>query len=143
MADYTDMELLQSQDRLWEMGTPGGATIGGKPKKRCDYTRRTRTLADYRGGPQLDEETPQITEGQRPMFGTLPTPAEQYEMSQGALNAAMNNIRRENDSRVSQRREMRRLGADYEMERLRQQGANYRANVDAEAQLIRQLLADM
>jgi hypothetical protein len=31
---------------------------------------------------------------------------------------------------VSQRREMRRLGADYEMERLRQQGANYRANVD-------------
>ena len=77
------------------------------------------------------------------MFGTLPTPGEQYAMSQGALNAAMDNIRRENDSRVSQRREMRRLGADYEMERLRQQGANYRANVDAEAQLIRQLLADM
>jgi len=74
-----------------------------------------------------------------PIFG----PAEQYEMSQGALNATMDNIRRENDSRVSQRREMRRLGADYEMERLRQQGANYRANVDAEAQLIRQLLADM
>lgn len=77
------------------------------------------------------------------MFGTLPTPAEQYEMSQGMASQAMDAIQRENDSRVSQRREMRRLGADYEMERLRQQGANYRANVDAEAQLIRQLLADM
>jgi hypothetical protein len=56
MADFTDLELLQSQDRLWEMGTPGGAFVGGKPKKRSDYGKRTRTLADYRAGDTAQRE---------------------------------------------------------------------------------------
>lgn len=77
------------------------------------------------------------------MFGTLPSPDDQYGMSQGMANQAMDAIQRENDSRVSQRREMRRMANDYEIERMRQMGANQRAQIDAEASLIRQLLADM
>jgi hypothetical protein len=82
------------------------------------------------------------TSGGSGMFG-IASPAEQYQIAQGGLNAAMGAIADENESRVNQRREMRRLGMDYEEERLRQAGANYRANVEAEASLIRQLLADM
>lgn len=77
------------------------------------------------------------------MFVPIVGPAEQAQIAGTNLGMAMKAIQRENDSRVAQRREMRRIGADYETERLRQMGANYRANVDAEAQLIRQLLADM
>jgi hypothetical protein len=74
-----------------------------------------------------------------PIFG----PAEQYAMAENANRSAMENIQRENDSRVSQRREMRRMANDYEIERMRQMGANQRSQIDAEASLIRQLLADM
>jgi len=146
MADYTDLELLQSQDRLWEMGTPGGAFVGGKPKKRSDYGKRTRTLAEYRAGEHAKRDTPTATPqapGGNVINTWIPSPAEQYAISNSNLGAATKSIQRENDSRVSQRREMRRLGADYELERLRQMGANQRAQIDAEASLIRQLLADM
>jgi len=150
MADFTDMELLQAEDRLWEMGTPGGAALGGKPKKRSDYGRKTPGLAEYNAahggsnsGRSKRRGSMQITKGGNEMFGILPSPAEQYAMSQGMANQTMDAVQRENDSRVSQRREMRRLGADYELERLRQMGANQRAQIDAEASLIRQLLADM
>lgn len=150
MGDYTDLELLESQDRMWEMATPGGAFLGGKPKKRSDYGRRTPGLAEYNaahGGSRSRgngrSSVRQITKGGNEMFGILPSPAEQYAMSQGMANQAMDAIQRENDSRVAQRREMRRMANDYEIERMRQMGANQRAQIDAEASLIRQLLADM
>jgi superfamily I DNA/RNA helicase len=76
------------------------------------------------------------------MFG-IASPAEQYRIAQGNLNLAMQAIAEENESRVNQRREMRRLGMDYETERLRQMGANQRAQIDAVASLIRELLAGM
>lgn len=146
MADYTDLEMLQSEDRLWEMGTPGGATVGGRPKRRSDYGRRTPSLAEYNaanGGKSDEPGTYRRPFTGAAMFGTLPTPGEQYAMSQGMASDVMRTLQRENDSRVSQGREARRMANEYEMERLRQMGANQRAQIDAEASLIRQLLADM
>lgn len=74
-----------------------------------------------------------------PVYG----PNEQRAIANQNLAMAMNAIENENESRVNQRREMRRLGMDYETERLRQMGANQRAQIDAEASLIRELLAGM
>jgi hypothetical protein len=150
MADYADLELLQSQDRLWEMGTPGGAALGGKPKKRSDYGRRTPGLAEYNaahGGSNSSENksraSRQITKGENEMFGFLPSPAEQYAMSQGMANQTMDAVQRENDSRVSQRREMRRMAHEQQLAAMRMQSENSRANADREAMLIRELLSGM
>jgi hypothetical protein len=153
MADYADLELLQSQDRLWEMGTPGGAALGGKPKKRSDYGRRTPGLAEYnaahggsnaasgvgrRGRPAL-ERGPMRDVINVPIFG----PAEQYAMSQGMANQTMDAVQRENDSRVAQRREMRRMAHEQQLAAMRMQSENSRANADREAMLIRELLSGM
>ena len=146
MADFTDLELLQSQDRLWEMGTPGGAFVGGKPKKRSDYGKRTRTLADYRAGDTAQRETPTATPqapGGNVIKTWIPSPAEQYAISNSNLGAATQSIQRENDSRVSQRREMRRMAHEQQLAAMRMQSENARANADREAMLIRELLSGM
>ena len=146
MADFTDLELLQSQDRLWEMGTPGGAFVGGKPKKRSDYGKRTRTLAEYRAGDTAQRDTPteapQSPRGSSMFFG-IATPNEQAALAAGNLKSAMSDIRRENDSRVSQRREMRRMAHEQQLAAMRMQSENARANADREAMLIRELLSGM
>jgi hypothetical protein len=74
-----------------------------------------------------------------PIFG----PAEQYAMAENANRSAMANIRRENDSRVAQRREMRRMAHEQQMAAMRMQSENSRANADREAMLIRELLSGM
>ena len=125
-GDFTDEKEKNAQHNAREAQLDREEREGGRAITR----RNSRTYRrPFSGAPA--------------MFGTLPTPGEQYAMSQGALNAAMDNVRRENDSRVSQRREMRRMANDYEIERMRQMGANQRAQIDAEASLIRQLLAEM
>lgn len=128
-----------------------GDLTGEKEKNAQHNAREARIARERREGGEVDEGTGTNTSrtyrrassGAPAMFGTLASPDDQYRMSQGMANQTMDAIQRENDSRVAQRREMRRLGADYEMERLRQMGANQRAQIDAEASLIRQLLADM
>ena len=76
-------------------------------------------------------------------MGWLPNPAEQYQMSQGMAQASMDNIRRENDSRVSQNREMRRMAHEQELMRIKTQGDMARAAADRDAMLIRELLSGM
>lgn len=70
-------------------------------------------------------------------------PAEQAAMAAGMAGQTMDNIRRENDSRVSQRREMRRMAHEQELMRMKMQGEAARANADREAMLIRELLSGM
>jgi len=128
-----------------------GDLTGEKEKNAQHNAREARIARERREGGEVKEGGGKNTSrtyrrsssGAPAMFGTLASPDDQYRMSQGMANQTMDAIQRENDSRVAQRREMRRLGADYEMERLRQMGANQRAQIDAEASLIRQLLADM
>lgn len=70
-------------------------------------------------------------------------PAEQAAMAAGMAGQTMDNIQRENDSRVSQRREMRRMAHEQELMRMKMQGEAARANADREAMLIRELLSGM
>lgn len=73
-----------------------------------------------------------------PIFG----PAEQAAMASNMANQTMSNIQRENDSRVSQRREMRRMAHEQELARINAQAAMGTAAADRDAALIRALLAD-
>lgn len=77
------------------------------------------------------------------MFPSLPTPAEQYQMSQANLGAAMDAIDKENYSRVSQSREMRRMAHEQELARIRANAEMTRANADRDTMLIRELLSGM
>lgn len=74
-----------------------------------------------------------------PIFG----PAEQAAMASNMANQTMSNIQRENDSRVSQRREMRRMAHEQELMRIKTQGEMARAAADRDAMLIRELLSGM
>ena len=74
-----------------------------------------------------------------PIFG----PNEQMAIAQGNLNRAMDDHRRENDSRVSQNREMRRMAHEQELARINAQASMANANADREAMLIRELLSGM
>ena len=73
----------------------------------------------------------------------IPSPAEQYAISNSNLGAATQSIQRENDSRVAQRREMRRMAHEQQLAAMRMQSENARANADREAMLIRELLSGM
>lgn len=73
-----------------------------------------------------------------PIFG----PAEQRQIANDMANQTMSNIQRENDSRVSQRREMRRMAHEQELARINAQAGMFNAAADRDAALIRALLAD-
>jgi hypothetical protein len=134
MADFTDLETLEQQGILGDIFEPKGAVAGG----RFDEKKRR---------PRVQGTQPGFTQARRQggsMFMPgLPTPAEQYQMSQGALGAAMKAIDKENYSRVSQSREMRRMAHEQELERIRASAAMARANADRETALIRELLSGM
>ena len=112
-------------------------------------------FADFGGGTVLPVKNgkvqfPRAGRAARPastggagMFGTLASPDDQYRMSQGMSGKAMSDIQRENDSRVSQRREMRRMAHEQQLAAMRMQSENARANADREAMLIRELLSGM
>lgn len=73
-----------------------------------------------------------------PIYG----PAEQRQIANDMANQTMSNIQRENDSRVSQRREMRRMAHEQELARINAQAGMANAAADRDAALIRALLAD-
>lgn len=122
----------------------GWGDLTGEKKKNADHNAREA---------QLDREeeergfTRRLSQASRrqampginiPIYG----PAEQAAMAAGMANQTMSNIRRENDSRVSQRREMRRMAHEQELARITAQAGMANAAADRDAALIRALLAD-
>ena len=149
MSDmFSDLEQLHREDRLWEMATPGGAAVGGKSKRKIDQRPGTRTWAQYEQANGLQQQAA-MPQGDRSMFTVgrphIPIfgPNEQMAIAQGSLNRAMDDHRRENDSRVSQNREMRRMAHEQELMRIKTQGDMARAAADRDAMLIRELLSGM
>jgi hypothetical protein len=67
------------------------------------------------------------------------SPGQQFQHLQGAMNDATGMIQRENDSRVAQMREMRRM--EHEKELMRMQTEARRK--EQEGDMIRQILASM
>jgi hypothetical protein len=116
-----------------------GALFGDEDEEQA--TRR-RVMENAQKSRERGRERQAAGGGPAPM-GWLPNPAEQYQMSQGMAQASMDNIRRENDSRVSQNREMRRMAHEQELMRIKTQGDMARAAADRDAMLIRELLSGM
>lgn len=127
-----DLEALWQQGRWDELGAPKGAVLQGVPRKKPKppENRQSQSFATPR-------------QQAAPMLPSLPTPAEQYQMSQTSLGAAMDAIDKENYSRVSQNREMRRMAHEQELARIRANAEMTRANADRDSMLIRELLSGM
>lgn len=127
-----DLEALWQQGRWDELGAPKGAVLQGVPRKKPKppENRQPQSFATPR-------------QQAAPMLPSLPTPAEQYQMSQASLGAAMDAIDKENYSRVSQNREMRRMAHEQELARIRANAEMTRANADRDTMLIRELLSGM
>ena len=139
-----DLEQLNREDRLWEMGTPGGAAIGGKPKKRSDYGKKSKTLQEYNAE---SGSQPFATGSGSMMFspsGGVPIfgPAEQRQIASDMAKQTMAAFDKENYSRVAQGREMRRMAHEQELARINAQAGMFNAQADRDAALIRALLAD-
>ena len=116
-----------------------GAIFGDETEEQA--TRR-RIMENAQKSRERGRER-QAAGGGAASIGWLPNPAEQYAMSQGMAQASMDNIRRENESRVSQNREMRRMAHEQELMRMKTQGEMARAEADRDAMLIRELLSGM
>lgn len=126
-----DLEALWQQGRWDELGAPKGAVLQGVPRREKPKPKQQ----------QQSFATPR--QQAAPMLPSLPTPAEQYQMSQASLGAAMDAIDKENYSRVSQNREMRRMAHEQELARIRANAEMTRANADRDTMLIRELLSGM
>ena len=85
--------------------------------KRAQQPKRTKGFTPYSGGGN-------------PMFGMF---AEGVRRLDDANRRTEGNIARELQSRVDQIRDIRTMNAAYEMQKLKEQGANYRAEVAAQA----------
>ena len=133
------------QPRSMSAALAGWGDLTGEKEKNVQHDARERQK-------DLEEEErgfsrqPFATQGRTAMPGVrIPIfgPNEQMAIAQGNLNRAMDDHRRENDSRVSQNREMRRMAHEQELARINAQASMANANADREAMLIRELLSGM
>ena len=122
----------------------GWGDLTGQRKKNADHNARESQLGREEEERGFTRRSPQAARRQVmpgitvPIFG----PAEQAAMANNMANQTMANIQRENDSRVSQRREMRRMAHEQELARINAQAGMFNAAADRDAALIRALLAD-
>ena len=122
----------------------GWGDLTGQKKKNVQHNAREAQLDREEEEQGFTRRPSQISRRRAmpgfavPIFG----PAEQAAMASNMANQTMSNIRRENDSRVSQRREMRRMAHEQELARINAQAGMFNAAADRDAAMIRALLAD-
>lgn len=122
----------------------GWGDLTGEKKKNADHNAREAQLDREEEERGFTRRPSQVSRRQAMPGITVPIygPAEQAAMAAGMANQTMSNIQRENDSRVSQRREMRRMAHEQELARINAQAGMANAAADRDAALIRALLAD-
>lgn len=122
----------------------GWGDLTGEKKKNADHNAREAQLDREEEERGFTRRPSQVSRRQAMPGITVPIygPAEQAAMAAGMANQTMSNIQRENDSRVSQRREMRRMAHEQELARINAQAGMFNAQADRDAALIRALLAD-
>lgn len=119
---FGELELARAAGIEGDMGAPGGVNLAGMPNARAprgaknplEEARRRDLAAQNARNRQQTQRVPGAA--MIPGFG----PAQQYMQSQAMANNTMQAIGDENDSRVAQLREMRRMEHEQQMERMRQ-----------------------
>lgn len=127
---FGEWELAQAAGIEGDMGAPGGVNLAGMPNTRKaknpfqEQARRDLAAQNARNRTY----TPRPTGAAMiPGFG----PAQQYMQSQAMANNTMQAVADENDSRVAQMREMRRMAHEQEMERMRQDALLQRLQMES------------
>lgn len=122
MADlFGEWELAQAQGLEGDLAAPGGVNLAGLPPGKKDQTRRNITERAKQGRTSQGGFATHPMQAQYSAFMQGFGPQAQANSLQGMINQTTNAWQDENDSRVAQAREMRRMEHEKEMERMRQE----------------------
>lgn len=132
---FGEFDQAQAFGLEGDLGAPGGVNLAGMPNAKPrggkdpleEQRRRDLVTQNARNRQRAMMARTGDPGSMIPGFG----PAQQYAQSQNMANNTMQAIADENDSRVSQMREMRRMEHEQQMERMRQDALLQRLQMES------------